>query len=496
MIPDFIYQELVGPFGTDMIRRLGQIENYYHIYEHGARFETDTGGDYSPAVLPSRQIKQLIRREAQFLFGKTPGLLVSCPDEVKDAAGGKPNEDATQAYLDAVLKANHWPDKLIKGARDCFIGGRVAIKVNISQDRVGITFVPADGFAYETALDDVDTITRVVLFCTMQDDEDRARQRIWIQKYWMDGGRCHLSERITDGYGQAVEWDGAKEDEDTGLDRIPVYVVVNDGLSGDLDGVSEIVDLMQDDSWYGRLKSANIDSLRGGMNQITWLSGADPECTKTFTRRPGAVWDIKGDLAQAGDGSPTVQVGTLSNDFAYAAAFGDTLATIRRDMHDLTGVPDLDLDTTKGIITSGKGLKALYWPLICRCEEKMTAWRPALEWLAGLLLYAAEVYPAIRQTYGDFAPARNEITVENQYPLPEDEDAEKQLDLAEVNAQARSIKSYLLKWGGPDCKGMSEDDADAEIAQIARERQILENSGIVDEMPPPDESPAEPPEDA
>ena len=86
MIPFFIYQELYGPYGMDALRELGEIEKYYHIYENGAKFETDGGEDYIPAVLRSHQIKKLIRREAQFMFGKFPYFRISCPDEQKGQA--------------------------------------------------------------------------------------------------------------------------------------------------------------------------------------------------------------------------------------------------------------------------------------------------------------------------------------------------------------------------------------------------------------------------
>ena len=40
----------------------------------------------------------------------------------------------------------------------------------------------------------------------------------------------------------------------------------------------------------------------------------------------------------------------------------------------------------------------------------------------------------------------------------------------------RSAKSYLLKWGGPDSRGMTPEEADAEIEQIAKERRLFEES--------------------
>ena len=390
-----------------------------------------------------------------------------------------------QDYLDAVMKGNRLPDKLIKGARDCAIGGRVALKANLTEEKCTFSFVPADGFVFDTDMDDVDKLERITFFYTTKDDPDKARQEIWVQKYWMENGRCKVSERFTDGYGQTLPWDGTRENADTGLDRIPAYVILNDGLSGDTDGESEVKELMADDSWYGRLKSANIDSLRKGMNQIVWMYGADPESGETFRYAPGALWDIKGDPAQAGVNSnaANVQVGTIENSFSYAGAYQNTLANIKQDMHDLLGVPDLNLESTRSLITSGKGLKALYWPLICRCEEKMNAWRPALEWLAELLLYAGSLFPALRQAYGEFTPAPHEISVDNQYPLPEDESEEKQLDLAEVAGNAKSIRSYLMKWGGPDSKGLDADEADAELQQIVREQRMLEDSFQAEEIP-------------
>lgn len=476
MIPDFIALELYGPYGPDVLQKLGKIETYYHIYKHGTRFETETSGDYTPARLHSHLIKELIRRESQFLFGKTPGFRVSCPEEAK-TDGKRPNEAAMQKYLDTVLKENHIADKLIKAARDCAIGGRVALKVNLSPERCSILFVPADGFVYQTDMDDVDKLERITFFYTVKDDADKARQEIWVQKYWMENGRCMVTERFTDGYGKTLSWDGERENADTGLDRIPAFVILNDGLSGDTDGESEVKELMEDDAWYGRLKSANIDTLRKGMNQIVWMSGVSPDSSKTFRYAPGALWDMKGDPAQAGVGSNAaqVQVGTIENSFSYAGAYQETLANIKRDMQDLLGVPDLNLESTRSLITSGKGLKALYWPLICRCEEKMNAWRPALEWLAELVLDAAEIFPDLHR-YGEFSPASRRIIIENQYPLPEDENDEKQLDLSEVANRARSARSYLMKWGGPDCKGLDGDEADAELEQIVKEQRMMEDS--------------------
>lgn len=110
----------------------------------------------------------------------------------------------------------------------------------------------------------------------------------------------------------------------------------------------------------------------------------------------------------------------------------------------------------------------------------MNAWRPALEWLAQFLLDAAELFPSMHQ-YGAFTPAPYQITIEHQYPLPEDENDEKQMDLSEVSNRARSVRSYLMKWGGPDCKGLDGDEADAELTQIVKEQRMMEDSFLAED---------------
>ncbi len=481
MIPDFILNELYGVYGQELRKKLAKIQIYYDIYEHGARFEVDPVKDYEPAVLRARNVHTLIDREANFMVGKPPEIRLTCQDNDPDCEAVK----IAESVLEGVLSDNNWSRKLISGARDCFIGGKVALKLNVLPDKLGVMFVPADGFVYETDLSDVDKITKIIFFYTVEDHEDRTKQRIWWQKYWMDKNSCKMSERILDGNGRTIE--KRAENQNTGLDRIPATVIVNDGFSGDLDGVSDVARIAEDDAWYGRLKSGNIDALRKSMNQIIWISGAKEECFEHFVNAPGCVVDLVADPAQAGaqSNAAAVQVGTISNDFAYSSALDSTLANLRRDMYDALGIPDVSLDSTRSVITSGKGLKALYWPLVCRCEEKMAAWRPALSWLAETILYIVSRTPSLQSIYGKPAKDALIVTVDNQYPIPEDEDTERTLDMQEVANHTRSIKSYLAKWGGDGKRGLPETQALAELEQITLEQRMLEDSYTADL--PPDE---------
>lgn len=469
-LPLFIVQELSGPYGpdvTDMVRRIG---HWYHVYDGGADFETDeTEGDFENTKLKSKKIKRLISKQAEFMMGKAPDIRVTCPGEEK-TEDIKANESAMQSFLDKVLKRNLWPDKLLKGAKDCFIGSRILLKVSIHVDKIGIMFIPADGFVYETDPDDVDVLTKVVLFYCVNDSEKKLDQLWWRQIYWMEDEKCWVSEALFDGYGD--KFDDTERTEDTGLDRIPCRVIINDGLSGSTEGESEVEILEDEDSWYNKMRSANLDTLRKTMNQITWIAGASPKVFDNLKFTPGTVWDLQGDPVLGG---AIPNVGTVENTFSYNDAYTDTLGNISENMHDDLGIPDLSLEKTQGLMTSGKGLRMLYWPLICRCEAKWNAWEPALEWMAELILYAAKVFPSLKKVYGDFKETEHVITVEEAYPIPEDEEEERTLDLQEVGV-SRSIKSYLKKWGGPNRKGMTDSEADAEIEQLIKEKRMLEES--------------------
>ena len=60
---------------------------------------------------------------------------------------------------------------------------------------------------------------------------------------------------------------------------------------------------------------------------------------------------------------------------------------------------------------------------------------------------------------------------------------EKNMDLSEVDSQVMSKKSYMKKW-----RGLTDDEVQEELKQIALERQIIEDSAIMGEgLPYPDE---------
>lgn len=472
-LPAWIQQELTGPYGPDYAWKINLIQHWYETYLLGASFPTDDEDeDFTPAELRSKKVKRLIDQQAEFMMSLPPEIKITT-DAQTDA--DKDNENDLQTYIDRIFADNLWSGKLLKAAKDCFIGGRVAVKASIKDGKISLVFVPADGFIYETDPDNTDVITRIILFYCVKDSTDESEQEWWRQRYYIKDGKCYVSESLHNGYGALI--DGyAIEDKDTGLDRIPVAVILNDGLTGSLDGESDVQTIEAEDSWRNKMRSQNLDTLRKNMDPLVYILGADPKSFKGLTRKPGAVNDIAADPVLKGT-LPTI--GQLENSFNYNDSFTETETNITTEMYQDLGIPDVSLAATKGLITSGKGLKALYWPLICRCNAKWMAWKPALEWLVRLMVDAAETFPELKTTYGDFKATEFSVTVDNQYALPEDENEERELDMREVG-NSRSIKSYLMKWGGPDHKGMTDEQADAEIEQIVKEKRMFEDSYSAD----------------
>ena len=457
---NIIQAELGGLYGSEVIREMNEIIKLYDIYEGPGQNWNIDEQDYTPTKKKTNYIKKLIKEEARFLFGKAPTFTVKVDeDSLQDQA------EEINKYIRKILKRNLFEDKLIKGARDCFIGKRIAIKLHADTitKSIRIMFVPSLEFVYEPFEDRIDELKKIIFFHQMNQEQDKSKQVIWKQKYEMIDSKCILNEGFYDGYGRLIEM--LSDNVDLKLSGIPAYVILNDGLSGDLKGESDVEELLDNAMVYNKLASEDIDSLKKGMNRTIYGIDVDSEASKHFKLKPGAYWDVATDPTAA-EGKQA-QIGTVETDFNYNERMENTLNRIKSDMHEVLNIPMINNQDLKGMMTSGKSMKALYWQLITRCEEKMKSWKPALEWMIVAILEIVEVYNIEKlPQLSEF-----EVEVENQYPLQEDEDNEKTLDMQQVNSQVMSRKSYMKKWANA-----TDEIAYEELKQIQLEKQMLEDS--------------------
>lgn len=470
--PSIIKTELTGLYGANVLQDMYEVMQLYKVYESGADYVRDNNTDYTPADLRYKTTRALVDKEARFLFSKSPEFWVDVDlgDDKESREQAKEAATVYQELVDNVLQSNKFRAAVLKAAKDCFISKRVALMFNINEDNgIQISFLPSLEFVYDVDPNNAHILTKIVVFYGLNDEKSKADQRIYKKKYWMDNGFCWYSEEIYDGMGSLVET--VQSETKTRFSFIPAWVIVNDGLTGDLIGTSEIEQLMDYEAWYSRLAAADMDAERKGMNPIRYTVDASPESTKGLSISAGAFWDLSTDQNQAQE--RTAQVGVLDSPMSYTTALSTTLDRIKNTMYEQCAVPNVSPEALKGVVSSGKTLKAIYWDLIVRCEEKMLEWRPALEFLGRCIIEGCRLYPGAASQYIDEALPTVDYTirVDNQYPLPEDEQEEKQTDLAEVTAQTMSKKAYMKKW-----RNLTDDEADEELRQIAAERQILEDS--------------------
>ena len=232
------------------------------------------------------------------------------------------------------------------------------------------------------------------------------------------------------------------------------------------------------------MSNADLDAGRKSMNPTKYVVDMESNSTKNLSTAAGAFWDLGSD--QNLD-NPHPLVGLLEPTMNYSQALNTSLERIKTTGYEQIDMPNITLDSLQGAITSGKGLKAIYWPLIVRCKEKMKMWGPRLRQVVHIIIQGAMVYPnCIKQYTNDSVVAVDyEIKVTQNLPLPEDEIEEKNMDLSEVESKVMSRKSYMKKW-----RELTDDEVQEELEQIALEKQLLEESsfGSTETQPYPEDT--------
>ncbi len=448
-----VKEELEGLYGESVLADLADILRLYDIYEgleHRFFSQPERGLDYVPTKKSTNFIKKLIKEQARFLFGKTPEF--SLISKEKERA-----QDLLE-FFNRTLTLNSLPDKLIKAARDCFIGKRVAVKLSQGKDGLKVSFVPAYAFVFVAKDNDPEEPACMTFFHQQNNAPLKADQRIWKQKYSLENGKCILNEGIFDGFGRPVEI--LFKNEDTGLDFIPARVILNDGLSGELTGESDVKELINAQFLYDKVSSDDIDALRFNMFPQTVAVNASEESLESLVISPSALIDLQAEHTSP-DSEPKIY--KLESSFNYGDRIENILNRLKGDMHELLNIPNLSPAELKGFMTSGKTMQALYWQLASRCEEKFATWRPALEWLCKAVLNMSYEYGFLKVK----PPEDLQVNVENVYPLAVDEYEEKNMDLKAVSLGAMSKKSYIGKWN----KDFSGERAVEELAQILSENE-------------------------
>lgn len=476
-IPYGLISRELGEYSTEFLEDLAKIYKFYNIYRNGADFYAEgSNGDYVPSDLHYKMAASLIDKEARFLFSETPSIHVTrkepnspMSEDVSD------NLDNINELVQTVLEQNNFSQEILRAAKDCFIGKRVAILVNFNEvDGITVTFIPSTNFLYEYDMSKKNLV-KFVAFIIVRDSRRLSNKQIFEKRYEIEDGVVYLEESLYDGAGSLIEEVTSRQP--VKFDRIPATVILNDGLLGDIDGESEIENLSEYEKMYSKLSNADIDSERKSMNAIKYTVDMDSKSTENLSTAPGAYWDLGSDQTLE---NPKAMVGSIESSMSYSTPLQTTLDRIKTTGYEQVDMPNITLQSMQGAITSGKALKAVYWPLIIRCKEKMKTWAPHLSYMVSLIIDGAMLYPDCAKGYVSNLPTEMlyQVEVEQNTPLPEDETEEKSIDISEVAAFLMSKKSYIQKW-----RGLSDDEVDEELNQIAYEKQLIEEAAFPGSSP-------------
>lgn len=470
-VPYSLINAEVDGSAKDTLDELTRICKYYSIYRKGAKFSVEgSNGDYVPAQLRYKMSASLINKEARFLFAEPPTIQIEPKGDL-----GETTDESKEAItvlndlVKTILDANGFEDKLMKAAKDCFIGKRVACLVNFNEeDGVTVTFLPSTQFVYETKIGNPNVLTKMVCFIVVKDSITLSEKKIFKKKYTLEDGTVYLEEAMYDGAGKLIE--EVTKRQEILLNVIPACVILNDGLSSDFDGESEIELLKDYERWFSKLSNADIDAERKSMNPVKYSIDMERNSTKGLSSSAGSFWDLQSD--QNLD-KPSPSVGTLESSMSYSESLKTSLDRIKNSCYEQVDMPNINLETMRSTITSGKALKSVYWPLIVRCKEKMKTWGPQLRRMVGIIIEGSMAYPNCITSYMDdvVVPVAYEVKIEQNIPIQEDEMEERNMDLAEVTSQTMSRKSYMKKW-----RDLTDEEVNEELEQIALERQMFEDS--------------------
>lgn len=476
-IPYSLINEELGKHAKAYNEEIKKIKEYYEIYTGGANFLVEgTNGDYVPSTLHYKLASSLVDKQARFLFSEKPDIQV-IPKTNQDNTDAEVQSiiDNINNYIRNVFDDNNFEDILLKAAKDSFIGKRVAAIMNFNEDEgVSVKFLPATQFIHEFDDGDTSRLSKFVMFTTLVDAKQNKDKRILKKKYTLsEASKVILSEEVYDGSGKFVE--ATFGPSEVNLEQIPAVIFLNDGLSGDDDGESEIKMLKDYESAYSKIANADIDAERKSMNPIRYAIDMNRQSTKNLTSSPGSFWDLEGSQDKP-DAKPAV--GMLESTMSYSESLNTTLERIKSMAYDQVDIPDISLENMTGAITSGKGLKAIYWSSTIRSKEKMKVWGPGLRRIVEILIEGAIGYPKSALHYTDLPITSVSFTieVEQRSPLPEDEEESKRMDLQEVNFNTMSRKSYMKKW-----HDYTDQQAEEELRQVALEMELFNNATFHDQ---------------
>ena len=428
------------------LERISNANAYYSYYDlDGQRWTMPRSLGYTPTILTINLARWFVKKRSAWMFETAPD--VECPPENVDTPeqmeteGYKPSDKQNRAndaasgresLLYSNWDENRLPEKLLEAAKDFFIGGTVGLTVRYIPNRgVRWNFSPCqEVFPVPDELEP-DTFN-AVHFCSFWDND----KTIWKQSWEMVDDKCLLTEGLYDLNLRPLEGQPKYDHVKTGLNFLPVEILGNECLTGEVFGTSYLKDLKPLLDQYNKTMSDAADSLRFNLFAVTVLLGASPDAEKGLKISPGEIWNLGGE-------QPDVK--KLESSFQYAQALGDFLTRLENLMHLLADVPDITPDRIKGFgLVSGVALKLLYSDLVSATQQSWRVWKSRLVEANKMTLKMSEIFKldGYQNVQGQYA---NRVIPH--LPLPENEAEKVAIEAQKLAASLQSVHGALEELG-------------------------------------------------
>lgn len=483
-IPDYVLENVVNSvyppkeltfLNEEALARIQNANAYYNYYDlEGQYWNPPSKLNYSPTVMPVNLARWFVRKRASWMFESAPDiecppLQIDPPDEMALAdyvkSSGQIESDnrarGKEDILHLITNANRLDEKLLESGKDQLIGGTVALRIHHDPFRgIKILFKPVQEVFPLPDPEDPDTLLKVH-FCSFWDND----KTIWKQSWEMRDGECFLTEGLYDAKLNPLKM--LFDAEPTFLDFIPIILIPNEKITGNIFGTSMLKDLIPLFDQYNRLMSDATDALRFNMFAITVMLNAAPDSEKKLRVEPHAIWNVQGD--------ESIEVKKLEAAFQYSGALAEMLQRMDNVMHLIADVPDITPDNIKGFgLVSGVALKLLYSNLVSATQQSWRVWKSRLMQMNEYIFRMLQAY----EGHKNFYYKDLDLSVIDSYttriiphlPLPENEMEKVNIEVTKLASSLQSVRGALYEIG--------EKNPERKIAEIIGDRDKLVSGGF------------------
>lgn len=506
MLIDTFKLNLLGPyiFAPEVFKERTEVAKYYNFFHgkttvdsesfinefnEGQSWSVNPNLDFTPSQDIRNHVKRIIKRQARFMFGVSPSIMFKGYDKANNDMA----EEIRQFIDNYIFDANEFWKDTFKAFLDVTICKRVLLRVEANPNEpITVHYHSMDEFTYEVDPKNYKKLTKVTIAYLNKDTGYKTeKEQVWRRWQYVlkENGYCYLKYGTYDGYCKPIE---ETEEVNTMFKEIPCKVIINDGLLGDLGGSSDIRDLMDLQNSYNRTNSDFKDALKFKMFEQPVFIDADEDSTEDIKIAPNAMIELHTDTTIEG-GKADVKM--LSSSFSFVQGTKEFTEGLKNDMYELMDQPKPD-DIKN--LPSAKALKMTFYDLMGRCDEKWIEWESAIQWL---IRFSITAINKLNLYKGIWNNAWNEldfkIIITHNYPIPEDAIEGKTTGIQEVNANVRSIKSYIKQFSDEedyeteyksiineiiDLKNANQDDMDSSIRdEIDSNNEALNTEGTIDD---------------